>query len=110
MSRGRLISYGKGQRSPVQHIEQALIDLLLTLSDMNKPLSVGEGIILANELIEDKGIGDAIRAWKIKNRFYCDPYGRNKDGTILGSNWWRRFMKQHKNKLNSGKGRKFSCN
>ena len=82
----------------------ALIDLLLTLSDMNKPLSVGEGVLLANELIKDKQIGDSIRAWKIKNRFYCDQYGRNTDGTILGTNWWRRFMRQNKTKLNSGKG------
>ena len=110
ISRGVTIVKGKGPRSPVQAIEGALIDLLLTLSDMNKPLSVGEGVLLANELIEDKKIGDAIRAWKIKNRFYCDQYGRNTDGTILGSNWWRRFMKQNKSKLSSGKGHKFSCN
>ena len=77
---------------------------------MNKPLSVGEGILLDNELIDDKKIGDSSRAWKIKNYFYCDQYGRNKDGTILESNWWRRFMRQNKTKLNSGRGRKFSCN
>jgi len=77
---------------------------------MNKPLSVGEGILLDNELIDDKKIGDSSRAWKIKNYFYCDQYGRNKDGTILGSNWWRRFTKQHKTQFNSGKGHKFSCN
>ena len=105
ISRGVSIGKGKGPRSPVQAIEGALIDLLLTLSDMNKPLSVGEGVLLANELIEDKKIGDAIRAWKIKNRFYCDQYGRNTDGTILGSNWWRRFMKQNNPIVDEGPSR-----
>ena len=35
MSRGSTVVHGKGPRSPVQHIEEALIDLRLTLSDMN---------------------------------------------------------------------------
>ena len=108
--RGNVIVSGKGPQSPVRFIEETLIDLLLSLSDMNKPLSVGEGVQLANELVEDKQIGDLICEWKVRHKFHCGPDGRNRDGTILGSNWWRRFMKKNITRIQSSKGRKFSCN
>ena len=60
MSRGSTVVHGKGPRSPAQHIEEVLINLFLTLSDTNKSLSMGEGILLSNKLIEDKKIGDSL--------------------------------------------------
>ena len=56
MSRGRHVSAGNGPQLPTQHLEGALVDLLCVLADMNKPLAVGEGVSLANELLADSNI------------------------------------------------------
>ena len=108
--RGNPTSYGKGPNSPSRHLEAALVDLLLLLADMNKPLTCGEGVKLANEMIKDTDLQGKIIEFKKKLSHHCDENGRNSDGLVLGSAWWRAFMKRHGDQLTSAKGRKFSLN
>ena len=96
--------------SPTQHLEEALVDVMLTVADTNKPLSSEEEIKLVNEFVKDMKLKEDIIAYKLKMRMHCGTDGRNKDGTILGLGWWQRFMKRSRHKLTSAKGRKFSCN
>ena len=84
LKRQKPLGYSKGATSPTHHLEEALVDVLLTVADMNKPLSSGEGIKLTNELINDMKIEDYIITYKLKMRMHCGVDGRNKDGTILG--------------------------
>ena len=106
--------------SPTQHLEEALVDLLLTVADMNKPLSAGEGIKLANELIKDMKLEDYIIAYmkleeyiiayKLEMKMHFSADNRNKDEPILVLGWCQRFMKRLRHKLPSATGRTFSCN
>ena len=84
INRGKHTSFGRGAISPVLHLETALVDLLLTLPDMNKPFTCGEGVQLANELVRDMELEKHIIAYKTKMKMHCGENGLNKDGTILG--------------------------
>ena len=108
--RENLVVFGMGCISPTLHLELALVDLLMVLADMNKPLSCGEGIHLANALIKDMALADHIIRYKKKMKHQCNIDGINEDGTILGCAWWWQFMRRMRHKITSSKGRKFSCN
>jgi hypothetical protein len=108
--RENTVVFGMGCISPTLHLELALVDLLIVLADMNKPLSCGEGIQLANALIKDMALADHIIRYKKKMKHACDIDGINEDGTILGRGWWNKFMRRMRHKITSSKGRKFSCN
>ena len=49
--RGKHTYFGRGAISPVLHLQTALVDLLITLADMNKPFTCGEGVQLTNKLL-----------------------------------------------------------
>ena len=102
--RGKHTSFGRGAISPVLHLETALVDLLITLADMNKPFTCGEGVQLANELVKDMELEKHLIAYKKKIKMHCGENGLNKDGTIFGKTWWMNFMRRVKHKLTSAKG------
>jgi hypothetical protein len=79
-SRGNPTSYGKGPNSPSQHLEAALVDLLLLLADMNKPLTCGEGVKLANEMIKDTDLQGKIIEFKKKTHIIVTRMA----GTMMG--------------------------
>ena len=110
IKRQKPLGYCKGAMSSTRHLEEALVDVLRTVANMNTPLSSGEGIKLANKLIKNMKLEEYIIAYKCKMRMHCGEDGRNKDGTILGLGWWQRFMKRSRHKPMSAKGRSFSCN
>ena len=82
------MSIGKSAISLTLHLELTLVNLLIILVDMNKPLTCGEGVKLGNELITDMKLGEGIIAYKKKTKYHCDENGLNNDDTILGKGWW----------------------
>ena len=71
IKRQKPLSCCKGAMSPTQHLEEALVDVVRTVANMNKPLSSGEGTKLANELIKDMKLKEYIIAYKCKMRMHC---------------------------------------
>ena len=104
--------HGRGTVTPALHLEEALVDLLVKLADMNKPFSCGEGLKLANDLLRDTATKETIIGYKQKMKYKCkgDKQWINKNGYILGKKWWNKFMKRNRRYLTSAKGRKFSLN
>lgn len=82
----------------------------MLLADTNKPLTCGEGVGLANELIEDTDLQVKIIEVKKKCAHHCDENGRNNNGAILEDGWWRKFMKRHGDQITLAKGGIFSLN
>ena len=99
-----------GKASPTIKLDKPFLEILLRLADIRQCITPLEAIGVANSLIDEQGIGDEIRAYKVSMRMNCDDEGYNKDGTILGDRWWRTFLKRNEHLLVSTRGRKFAIN
>ena len=100
-----------GRDSPAKKLDDPLVAVFHNLADMNKPLSPGEAIKMANDLLIGTDLEKAIILYKNKIGTPCDANGRNlSDGQLLGAGWWRRFLRRNKHRLVSKRGRKFSLN
>ena len=106
--------HGRGTETLALHLEAALVDLLVlvTLADMNKPFSCGEGMKLANDLLHDTATWETIIAFKQKMKYNGkgEKEWINKNGYILGEIWWNKFLKRNRRYLTSAKGQIFSLN
>ena len=73
-----------------------------------QPLSTGEAIFLANQLVAGTSLEETIIEYKKKINAKVDDRGRNQDGPLLGASWWRIFYCRNSHRLTSQKGRKSS--
>ena len=75
----------------MKEIEPYLVQLCQQLADMRAPISVGQGLALANSLIKGSEAMDDIQKWKQHNNAAFRISGK----TELGPSYWRGFMRRN---------------
>ena len=70
---------------------------------MRNPISVSDGLRLANSLISGTKIGDSVNSWR---QTHSSAYRSNKNPK-LGMGYWRGFMKRNKDLVTAKHGVKF---
>lgn len=102
MKADNLTVFNTGQSSPVLEMEPFLVAIIMSSWECNVPLTVGECILIANNLIEGTQFEQDVIAFKVKRRIY-DP-----DGPLLGNKWWQLFRQRNILVVESKVGRKFA--
>ena len=67
MAAGKVTDVHRGQQSPATKMEPILAQLLVKASQANVARLQTETIVLANELVDGKPIGQRIIDWKMKH-------------------------------------------
>ena len=84
----------RGAQSPLKPIEAYIISMLNQMAKMRQPLSVSEGLALANALIEGTEWEQRLRDFKTKRGWQqLDEEGKMKP--LLGKKWYRGFFKRN---------------
>ena len=84
-------------------IEPYMVELIHQLAQMRNPISVSDGLRLANSLISGTKIGDSVNSWR---QTHSSPYQSNKIPK-LGMGYWRGFMKRSRELVTAKRGVKF---
>ena len=84
-------------------IEPYMVELIHQLAQMRNPISVSDGLRLANSLISGTKIGDSVNSWR---QTHSSAYRSNKNPK-LGMGYWRGFMKRNKDLVTAKHGVKF---
>ena len=92
-----------GHQSPMNEIEPYLVGLIQQLAKMRVPISVSEGLMLANSLIAGTETMAKVNNWRETN---CIPFQINKKPE-LGKSYWKGFMKRNAQLVTAKKGVKF---
>ena len=92
-----------GRVSPMLAIEPYMVELIHQLARMRNPISVSDGLRLANSLISGTKIGVSINSWR---QTHSSAYRSNKNPK-LGMGYWRGFMKRNKDLVTAKHGVKF---
>ena len=92
-----------GRQSPMNEIEPYLVGLIQQLAKMRVPISVSEGLMLANSLIAGTETMTKVNKWRETN---CTPFQINKKPE-LGKSYWKGFMKRNGQLVTAKKGVKF---
>jgi hypothetical protein len=95
MYKMNLISAPKGPTSPMAGIETILVATLLELEFTRDPLSVSEGLDLANSLIKDTIHQDELTKWKIKHLGKSQTVWEGEGDGRLGHYYWHGFLSHH---------------
>ena len=80
-----------GMLSPMEKVEEMLIQIILQLAKMQVPISCWQGLLLANSLISGKDIKEEVHEWK---KMHCiASQGENNDeetdkSHLLGIGYW----------------------
>ena len=102
-----------GNLSPLHDIEDHIITLLLALADSSNPISVGNALPLINSLINGTSYQQKFILWKKQHLLQYDKEDNEISDEELGQvgvGYWHQFLKHHKNKLTTNKGRLFELN
>ena len=113
ITRGMFSSPTTGNLSPLNDIEDHIITLLLALADSGNPISVGNALPLINSLIHGTPHQQKVILWKKHHLLHYDKEGQEIADEELGQvgvGYWRLFLKRHKDKLTTNKGRLFELN
>ena len=78
--------------SPMLAIDPYMVELIHQLARMRNPISVSDGLRLANFLISGTKIGDSVNSWRQAH----SSAHRSNMNPKLGMGYWRGFMKRNK--------------
>ena len=92
-----------GRVSPMLAIEPYMVELIHQLARMRNPISVSDGLRLANSLISGTKIGDSVNSWR---QTHSSAYRSNKNPK-LGMGYWTGFIKRNKELVTARLGVKF---
>ena len=93
-------------------IESTILEIAVQKSKMNQPLTVAEGLQLANSLIRpgSKLESKVMMYMKKRGQVFTSGCGGTAPGSILGKGYWKSFCKQHHHLLISQRGVQFGHN
>ena len=102
----------RGIRTPMEALEPAILEIAIQRGRMNQPLTVAEGLQLANSLIKrgSRIEADVIDYLQKRNQLSKDGSSTRVPGNLLGPGYWSGFRKRHKDKLVSQQGVQFGHN
>ena len=95
--------------SPLRDIEEKFVSIILALSDIGCPVTVGETLNLLQSLIEGTKYQRKLIDYQKKhhhqifNKFSSAPLGK------ISRNYYYGFMKRHKEIIESNKGKRFEA-
>jgi len=104
VKRQRLNPQHCGTPSPCLGIEDTLVEICLAMSQARQPLTCSEGLALANSLIKDRDIEQAVIAFKRSRHLINDDLEQQ----VLGRRYWKSFLKRNAHRLHTQKGVKFA--
>jgi hypothetical protein len=93
-----------GQQSPMLDVEPYLVELIIKLAEMRTPITMSQGLQLANSLIKGSKTQDKVVKWKEHN---CQPYRIGKQNADLGAAYWQAFLKRNRHHIRTKKAVKF---
>ena len=85
--RNKLIVPHRGTESPMSTVEPALLQIAIQRGKMNQPLTVQEGLQLANSMIKLGSVTErkVIKYLKTQNQYSIDRSSTKSPGNLLGS-------------------------
>lgn len=110
--RNRLICNHRGTASPMETIEPAILEIAIMRGRMNQPLTVAEGLLLANSLIKPGSkVEKEVMSYLDKRGQFCREGSPTRlPGCLLGIGYWSGFRRRHEHRLTSKKGVQFGHN
>ena len=102
----------RGTRTPMEALEPAILEIAIQRGRMNQPLTVAEGLQLANSLIKKGSKTETEVMMYLKKRGQLTTVGSSTKipSNLLGPGYWKGFRKRHKDKLVSQRGVQFGHN
>ena len=97
-----MVTQGGGPQSLMAPIEPYLIDLIISMAEFRRCLSMTEALALRNDLIHGTLTETDIIEWKKKRNEYRE------NTSVLGAKWWSLFKKRWAHKLVTKRGQKFA--
>ena len=111
--RSNLIVSHPGTSSPMAPLEPVMLEIVLQKEQMNQPLTVDEGLRLANSMIKaGSEVEKNVIAYLQSRNQYADPRGSTTrtPGSLLGCGYWAGFRRRHNHVLVSKRGVQFGHN
>ena len=84
------------QPIPTHDIEKVLLQISMWKQEAGQPISVSEGLDLANSLIDGKPMQNDLKIFQASKK-------KNPSG-LLSRRYWQQFMKRHSKQLEAAKG------
>ena len=100
--------------SPITKVEDLLFEMASQKANMNQPVTIAEGIILANSLIKGIEIEDRVMDYYQERKYfddedeYCDKQNGEEQKSSLRAGYWSEFMHWYGHKIVTKRGRKFA--
>ena len=110
--RNRPIVSHRGTVFPMEKIEPALLQIVIQKGKMNQPLSVNEGLQLANSMIKvgSQTEKNVIAYLKGRKQYSLEGSSTKNPGNLLGTGYWAGFRRRYNHLLVSKKGVQFGHN
>ena len=110
--RNKLFVEHRGTPTAMAPLEPALLEIVIQMGKMNQPLTVNEGLQLANSMIKpgsniEKNV---ISYLKLRGQYKIDGSSTKSPGNLLGVGYWRGFSRRYKHQLVSKRGVQFGHN
>lgn len=101
IKRKKLECKHRGTESPMVMIEPAILEIAIQRGRMNQPLTVAEGLHLANSLIKPGSEleKDVVKYLQRRGQYSTNGSVTKLPGNLLGAGYWRGFRKRHYDKL-----------
>ena len=94
---------GGGQISPLLRMEPTVAEIILRIGRIHQCLTPSKGLQLVNSLINGTKLQQELIAWKKR-------LNSNNEAGIVGRGYWRKFMKQNRDKIDIKLGQKYELN
>ena len=102
----------RGTPTPMAPLESALLEIVIQMGKMNQPLTVNEGLQLANSMIKPgSNVEKKVLSYlKSRGQYKIDGTSTKSPGNLLGVGYWHGFRKRYKHQLVSKRGVQFGHN
>ena len=97
-----MVLQGGGPRHLMASVEPHLVELICSMAEIRRCLTISEALALGNELISGTQTEENIIEWKKSRNEY------NKDLPLLGRKWWKLFKNRWAHWLVTKRGQKFA--
>ena len=105
---GRMEVDHPGTKSPMDGVEEYISDICVQKDMMNQGITVGEGLALANSLVEGTDVQNKVIEFQMKwARFDMMKYP---NGPGLTKGYWRGYMRRSSDKISAQKTKNFASN
>ena len=91
----------RGTKSPMSYLEPVLLQIVIQRGKMNQPLTVTEGLQLANSMIKVGSVTEKsiISYLKTRNQYSTDGSATKIPGNMLGTGYWKGFLPRYAHEL-----------